>query len=357
MDAQEMHIEIDLELQKLNSQVTKNILPEEKDWFLNNEVLKFIKQRTDPLSNRKNLGFEETAKRVEDIKDLIRVKNSYVELNTRGEYFTSFPSNYLHYIRFDAFMQKTCNITKSKDKTTLYNCVVNLSFPTTILENYSITLTPTIGDTIVLFNSTDLPSNYIINSEISKQYFILKKALKIKLEEVLKENLSPNSQIYWEKDNTIHIESDISFTNIFITKTNEEEEEGEDVVLIYTPVQKIMESYSVEKTPLKAKVRVISEVEKTDIENSNLSKSQANSPIAVIQQDFLKFSKLESVVFGSVDITYICKPSLIDVNLNSSLNMSTNVCKEIVSNTIRFIKGLVQSDNYNTYVKENILIE
>lgn len=358
MTAQEMHLEIDLELQKLNSNITKNILPEEKDWFLNNEVLKFIKQRTDPLSNRKNTGFQDTAKRVEDIKDLIRTKNSFVELNNRGENIVHFPSNYLHYVRFDAYMIKTCNITKSKTKTNLYSCKVDLAFPNNTLDDYSISLVSTTNFTTTIFNVvTDLPNNYIVGSEFNKQKFILTKALKIKLETKLKEVLSPNSQIYWENDNTIVIESDTAFNNITIIKSNETDNTLPDVVLNYSPISKEVKYYPLEMTPLKAKARIVSEEELTDIENSTISKSRAKSPVSVIQQNFLKFSKLSDVVIGSVDVVYICQPTLIDVHLNSSLNMSNNNCKEIVSNTIRFIKALIQSNNYNTYVNENVLIE
>lgn len=357
MTAQEMHLEIDLKLQKLNSNITKNILPEEKDWFLNNEVLKFIKQRTDSLSNRKNTGFQDTAKRVEDIKDLIRTKNSFVELNNRGENIVHFPSNYLHYVRFDAHMIKTCNITKSKTKTNLYSCKVDLAFPNNTLDDYSINLVSSTNSTTTIFNATDLPDNYIVNNEFSKQKFLLVKALKIKLETKLQEALSPNSQIYWENDSTIVIESDAAFNNITIIKSNENNNTSSDVVLNYAPVSKEVEYYPLKMTPLKAKARIVSEEELTDIENSTISKSRAKSPVSVIQQNFLKFSKLSDVVIGSVDVVYICQPTLIDVHLNSSLNMSNNNCKEIVSNTIRFIKALIQSNNYNTYVNENVLIE
>jgi len=69
---QELHIALDLLLQKSNSHWNKNFLPQEKDWFLNQEIKKFIKQRLNPLSNDKRLGAFDTIKRVEDLNALQR---------------------------------------------------------------------------------------------------------------------------------------------------------------------------------------------------------------------------------------------------------------------------------------------
>lgn len=358
MTTQEMHIEIDLELQKLNSQISKDIRPIEKDWFLNNEVLKFIKQRTNFLSNFKGLGFQETLKRVEDIKDLIKTRNCFVETNSRGEQIVKLPSDYLHYVRGDVYMHKTCTLTVSKTQTNIYSCDIDLAFPTNnTLATYTISITLANNTVVVLFDAVNLPSGYIVTTEFNKQTFMLKKALKVSLEQKIKEVLSPNSQLYWDNTNTIVLESDVAFTNVFVTRTNQTNAQDPNEVLIYSPVQKLMEYYPRISSPLRAKIRPISEEILTDVENSNLSKSQAKSPIVTIQRDCIKFSKLSGVVFGSVDITYISKPQLIDLYLNSHLNMSTNVCKEIVSNTVRFLKAIIESQNYQAYAQENILIE
>jgi hypothetical protein len=56
-------------------------------------------------------------------------------------------------------------------------------------------------------------------------------------------------------------------------------------------------------------------------------------------------------------MTYFCTPSILDVNLNNDLNMSNSVCREIISNTVRFMKALIEDNNYEAYIKENMLIE
>lgn len=49
MTAKEFHIALDIQCQKLNSNAYSNVLPEQKDWLLNESVLRFIKQRINPL--------------------------------------------------------------------------------------------------------------------------------------------------------------------------------------------------------------------------------------------------------------------------------------------------------------------
>ena len=109
--------------------------------------------------------------------------------------------------------------------------------------------------------------------------------------------------------------------------------------------------------PLKAKLRVVNEEFLTDIENSHLSKSRVNSPISVLREGVNELSEIEGAIFSKIHIVYFCKPTTIDLLLDSNLNMSNKVCKEIVSNTVRFTKGIISDTNYQTYIQENTLIE
>jgi hypothetical protein len=76
MDITEMHLNIDLELNKLNSNLYEIILPQEKDYFLNRAQERFIKQRYGALSNSKRQGFEMSQKRIDDLRNLL-VPNYY----------------------------------------------------------------------------------------------------------------------------------------------------------------------------------------------------------------------------------------------------------------------------------------
>ncbi len=354
MTTQEMHIEIDLELQQLNSQINKNLEPQEKDWFLNNEVRKFIEHRTIATSNDRQSGFESTSKRIEDIKELIRKENRPVEVNSRGEKFITLPSDYFEYIRFDSFTAKQCSRPIPTVNKTIYRVDVPLTLPTN-LGVYKLEIVTAAGTT-VLFDSAELPANYIIpTATLAQQRYIFINALRIRIKEALLKNFGTSVSIYWERaDNndsldSFTIESDVSITSVIRTIET-------DVITIL-PVTRELVTYPFSSTPLKGNIRVINEEFFIEVQISSLSKSKAESPIASLKTDRLEIIDPISAVIGSVDVTYLCKPTMIDLLLNSNLNMSTKNAKEIVGSTVRYLKGILQDPNYATYARENVLIE
>lgn len=71
MTVSEMHIAFDLLLDKTNSLQYPSFLPEEKDFWLNMALRKFIKTRYSGL-NVKQEGFEQSQKRIDDLRTIIR---------------------------------------------------------------------------------------------------------------------------------------------------------------------------------------------------------------------------------------------------------------------------------------------
>jgi hypothetical protein len=71
MTVNEMHIAVNLGVQKIASFQADNLLPQEIDHELNLAMLRFIKQRYSPLSNRIGKGFEQSQKRIDDLRALV----------------------------------------------------------------------------------------------------------------------------------------------------------------------------------------------------------------------------------------------------------------------------------------------
>lgn len=353
MTTHEMHIGIDLDLQRINSQITKNILPQEKDWFLNREVHKFIEQRRKRKSNIKQIGFQDDAKRIEDLKSFIKTEALPIYQNNQGEKYSILPSDYFEYIRFNAKVIKQCNQEINTTEVSLNKIKLPLNINDIGILN-TFTISALINAvSIPLFDITSLPSNYLVNEDFNKQKFLLIKALLIQLDKVVKEKISPTSTVYWENygyetyPETFILISEVNITSISITVNAN--------TTINTPETVTYNSY--DSLPLTSAIRVVDEEFKTHIDNSSLSNSKANSLVSVLRKGVVIVSEPSSVIVGSLNIAYICKPTLIDLYLNSNLNASRKVCEEIVSNTVRFIKGIIQDGDYQTYVRENMLIE
>jgi len=71
MTASEMHVAFKLGLDKTNSLSYPSFLPEEIDFWLNQGVRKFVKTRYSGI-NAKREGFEQSQKRIDDLRKLVR---------------------------------------------------------------------------------------------------------------------------------------------------------------------------------------------------------------------------------------------------------------------------------------------
>ena len=118
-----MHIAVNLGTQKIGSFQVDNLLPEEIDHELNLAQRRFIKQRYSGLSNQKGKGFEQSQKRLDDLRNL--VEDYYQNLpsfmgavytsSSKGDVFVyrvKFPTDYMHLVNVRAKVFEICNTRK-----------------------------------------------------------------------------------------------------------------------------------------------------------------------------------------------------------------------------------------------------
>lgn len=98
MTVQEMHLSFKQGLDKFDSKNYPNLLPEEIDLILNQAQDAFIKQRYG-LNNPKQKGFEESQKRIDDLRSLIKTEilnplsNNSKNINSNAV-FVELPADY-----------------------------------------------------------------------------------------------------------------------------------------------------------------------------------------------------------------------------------------------------------------------
>ncbi len=114
-----MHIAVNLGVQKIGSFQVDNLLPEEIDHELNLAQRRFIKQRYSNLSNAKRQGFEQSQKRLDDLRNLLEdyffhlpsymgaiyTSTSY---NDIFAYRVKLPTDYMHLINVRAKIFEDC---------------------------------------------------------------------------------------------------------------------------------------------------------------------------------------------------------------------------------------------------------
>jgi len=359
MTIEEMHIAIDLGLQKVNTFTQKNLLSQEKDWFLNDEVTKFIKQRTNPVSNMKRQGTDDTTKRYEDLSDLTRREILNIELisDTIGE--CKVPSNYYGYISSKASVVQLCEDEKiEKTSENLYMCVFPLSFPDgTVLTNYTVKLkTDSTSSYYTIYDMSTLPDEYLEDVPISKQSFMLLKSMKILMKEGLESMPKSVTSIYssyWEKygrdfyNNNFIIVSNSPFISLEVTINS---------TTITYPSKAVSFDMLTKKSDLWAKTRLIEDEFQHEVQQSKLSQSRPESPVVAIEQGVIRIDFNKGWIGNSLELIYVSKPTILDLLLRKNLNMKDTVSREIVGNTVRFLKGIFTGD-YKTYLNENVLVE
>lgn len=346
MTTQELHIQLELLLQKVNSHWNQNFLPQEKDLFINREVIKYIKQRINPLSNNKRLSIFDVLKRVQDLNPLIKtVTLDVVSINSKED-AVHLPFDFLYYINSEGNVTPRCEKNLSDEVDVLlykktFKSLTDLDGTTSFI----VSITKDGTDTIV-FDMSTLPTQYLPQDDIPdyKKVFILNNAIY----NVLKLKLPDYIEVKY---------------NTYLKQF--ELRSYEDYVLTVTRNGSTYETASStssfkgnnQDNQLEAEIRVVDEEFKTVLKRSYLSKSTDESSIAYLRDTLLILPKNENVVHNKVNLTYICKPAKVDVLLDHNSDLPDVILDEIISNTAQTLKGVIASDSYEKFTQENMLIE
>lgn len=119
MTVNEMHIAVNQGVQKIASFQVDNLLPQEIDHELNLAMMRFIKQRFNYTSNRLGKGFEQSQKRIDDLRALVVENQAYT--GYEGQVYTSnysnvyvdrytLPLDYLFLVSVRADVKYKCNM-------------------------------------------------------------------------------------------------------------------------------------------------------------------------------------------------------------------------------------------------------
>ena len=93
------------------------------------------------------------------------------------------------------------------------------------------------------------------------------------------------------------------------------------------------------------------------INNSRLSGGSVEELRAVRTNKQIKIKIPKSVKLSSITITYLRKPRQIDYLLGIGSDLPDEVINKVIADTVQLIKGIIATDSYDKFVKENILID
>jgi hypothetical protein len=166
MTIQEMHIAVNLGVQKIASFQVDNLLPQEIDHELNVAMDKFIKLRYSPLGNKYRDGFEQSQKRIDDLRNL--VVDYATEANYQGQTVNNYfidraplPRDYMFLVNFYVEEYYKCSAVNTEWITT--SDITNYLYKVPLVNSNGIGVSDIINDGSTIF--ADLSEDQVLDAE------------------------------------------------------------------------------------------------------------------------------------------------------------------------------------------------
>jgi len=379
MTVNEMHIAVNLGVQKLASFQVDNLLPEEIDHELNLAQLRFVKQRFNARSNRQGKGFEQSQKRIDDLKSLIVEHQDNTQFY--GEVYTSkyspiyvdrytLPLDYLflvsvraetkysctiapeqrkivsslRYVKFDlnppikGYLLKDLYVFKSSNATWTKINTIDLTTNEKLMnsDNYISDIHPVLA--LPEQNSAGITQH--ISPNVDSNHLYLQFKFNIALD-VVSDDLDPlHNQCFYSVwvnplDNT---QTAISYFNEFITLSTETRDFRTN-----------------SEIPLYNKISYCTFAQHDDIYallDDPFNKTDYDLPFYNIEESYLDIYTTNMFIAKKAIIKYLRKPIAISYSLGTGSELPFHTHEEIVEMTIKSILEGLDSEQYNTQSKE-----
>jgi hypothetical protein len=363
MTVLEMHVQLDLLCQKLNSNVYGNLLPEEKDIILNKAQIRFIREVSDPTSNQKGQGFQYTQARYDDIEELLTSVTlpSYkyvLNANVDESVFSIVPYNYFRLVKLRSFVKDLCgaNYNTTVQTTAVTNKVYHVPFTNTssLFTIFSINIDYNGNTAVELFDITDYPS-FTGGLSSNEEKFIL---IQLILSEVNNKliSLGLSYRLYYETYDTLFIANNFLLVGDSLL-TGLQFVIGEAVIegtlknLTYTKVSNNLETFKL------VNHRVTKSNDSWKLLDTSFGTTIAHSPLTDIEKRRLISYHQKKFIIGDTILQYIRKPRNIDVLLSIDCELNPNVHDKVVDLAARLVGSYLNTDNQRQLSMENLLKE
>jgi len=386
----EMHIAVNLGVQKIASYQVDVLLPEEIDHELNLAMTRFIKQKYNPSSNRLGKGFEQSQKRIDDLRALVvdaqietfnhgilsDVLGKYVYTANRTNIYvdrTTLPLDYMFLVGVRGIVDYSC------DSLITGNSSITFALPTTrkyivaipMYPSYATNLNDYVLSTIVFNDFTGVQTTGFTN------YNNLKLPV---LHDVLIDSNNWNSATPVVSQNT----ESTSIGTTHVTPTEQSNnlliEVGEDFYNNLADNSAIVITWLIDNAPVTVNINkdqfIITETnnrkilaggdkrislckfaQQDDVINMMLDPfhiTDYRSPVYTIEENFIDIHTDNTFMVPEVVLKYIRTPKAMSIKDGIGCELAEHVHPEIVEMAIKSILEGVQDPRYQTQTLENL---
>tara|TARA_R110002074_G_scaffold1263_1_gene7573 strand:+ start:12205 stop:13338 length:1134 start_codon:yes stop_codon:yes gene_type:complete len=372
MTIEEMHIAVNLGVQKIASFQADNLLSQEIDHELNTAMEAFIKQRYSPLGNKYRDGFEQSQKRIDDLRALVvdaRMKCFY-----NGTSITGFdvdraplPNDYMFLVNAfsDSYYDCTNAITYNT-QTLTYN-VLKLSLtPPTGYTGWILTGISH-GGTPIISNANGMDLEYLLNKQNYDQDFITNIApamsdpdlatessaalAEYSVEELAMSEITPTSD-----SNTFVLLLTGLLTGDAITTiwTNPiDATQGQEVTYPQPTASNVTyRTYSNAGTQQREKMSYVQHDDLYTLFGDPFNTTSYNKIKYTVQENFIDVHSDNTFFTTFVNVKYIRQPKRMDSVLGVGCELAPHTHTEIVEMSIKSILEAISDPRYNSQSRE-----
>lgn len=360
MTIKEMHIEVNLSMQSIASNVKRKFYPEEIDWILNKNIDRFVKSKIQPekIQTKQGTqlagGFQIDEINLDSLRTILELdyplpifKYSPEDSAVRAQ----LPNNYLHLVEDSSVVVRDCEpvfkaVNFAENSEFIYSLKIDKTAKTSapFYANTSVKLEPTNGSPAINI----IPANIFPQSlEDPSMIFTIQSVIKNYVN-----TQKPTKKLYWERYKSFYNPGCllmVEASNIGPLKF------ATDSTVITAQIWNLT-SYITE--PVKGVIksnRLVRSATKSNLQDSAFNKSSWLSPISNIQNNILKIYHDSKFIVTQAVISYIRKPQVVSLSLGIGCDLPEDYHQSICDMTVEYMKQTISDPNYQYKVQDNQL--
>ena len=356
MTIAEMHIQLQQGLQKINSNLFADLVPQQLDLLLRKGESIFIEEIINPLGNPKKEGFQRTQKKYDEIENLIKPLELPLYVLNSKEYFSWLPADYFQLVSDYTNLYYNCNgVTPVVTNKTISTVIV--PFPDSIvpITNNGFILTSTVNGVVTtefsLANYTTLAANIL---SVEEKYILVGV-----IRDIINQKVG-NVKVYWEFFNGVYSANSFIFVglddNYNSTLLTNITFNNNTTTISYNNTNSILQVHSIAGNNYKQKPNRLIPLDPLPfVQENSFSKTSYKSPISTLVRGWIRVKKDELYMAASVGIFYIKRVRLINIHLGSSSEINEDYHQRLVDITIQYTKATITNkESYSLIQNENL---
>ena len=334
MLASELHLGVNLELDRIGAKFEQDVPAQQIDYFLNSVMLHMLEDALDVTPNKRK-QFQSNTFQLSELDGLIEHEDLSLHFSSlqSKEGLLDKPSLFFSYIDSTPYI-KCVEAPKVSNPVSIAVIPFNLN-DVNLWEEFKIQ----IGNKVV-YSFNDTFKNGL--SDKLEAYQVV--------DSIIRELLG---LVYWEKfGGKQYNNSFIFLTDEIVTFTYKDSalnvEASPQLITRY--------DYGAITGVAATDSRLTKEESKNYQLKSNFDTSFPDSVLTTISNDLVRYYEGKKFIVSRVILTYYRKPKMISLSLGSGCELSDSFCNKLVAKTAQKIKAVINSEDYEKLLNENLIL-